>query len=80
MQYLNRLAFAALLVAGATARAEEPKPRPERPAASSFTCAGKRTCGQMASCEEAKFYLEHCGRARLDGDKDGIPCESLCRR
>ncbi len=43
-----------------------------------FTCAGKTTCGQMASCAEAKFYLNTCGVSRLDGDKDGVPCESLC--
>ncbi|MBI2334252.1 thermonuclease family protein [Candidatus Daviesbacteria bacterium] len=43
-----------------------------------FTCAGKTKCGQMVSCEEAYFYLNSCGVARLDGDKDGVPCESLC--
>lgn len=43
-----------------------------------FTCAGKTTCGQMASCAEAQFYLNTCGVSRLDGDKDGVPCESLC--
>jgi len=43
-----------------------------------FICAGKTTCGQMASCAEAQFYLNSCGVSRLDGDKDGIPCESLC--
>jgi len=44
-----------------------------------FSCAGKTTCGQMTSCEEATFYLNNCGLARLDGDKDGVPCETLCR-
>jgi deoxyribonuclease-1 len=33
----------------------------------------------MASCEEARFYLEECGIAWLDRDDDGVPCESLCR-
>jgi hypothetical protein len=33
----------------------------------------------MASCEEARFYLTQCGLTRLDNDKDGVPCESLCR-
>ena len=42
-------------------------------------CGTKRTCKQMASCSEARFYLEQCGLSRLDGDKDGTPCESLCR-
>ncbi len=44
-----------------------------------FECGSKRTCGQMSSCAEARFYLNECGLSRLDGDKDGIPCESLCR-
>ncbi len=44
-----------------------------------FTCVGKTKCGQMTSCEEAEFYLNTCGVSRLDGDKDGVPCESLCR-
>lgn len=40
----------------------------------------KRTCKDMASCEEAKFYLKECGRTRLDSNSDGIPCSSsLCR-
>ena len=46
---------------------------------SGFTCAGKRRCGEMTSCEEAKFYLTHCGVGSLDGNKDGVPCEKLCR-
>lgn len=44
----------------------------------SFTCAGKHLCGQMTSCAEAKFYLTSCGVKSLDGDKDGVPCETLC--
>lgn len=45
-----------------------------------FTCGAKRNCGQMSSCAEARHYLEACGLNRLDGDRDGVPCESLCRR
>ena len=45
----------------------------------SFQCGSKTTCRQMQSCAEAKYYLMNCGLGRLDGDKDGIPCESLCR-
>ena len=41
-------------------------------------CKGlPRTCGQMASCEQAKLALK-CGNKRLDRDKDGVPCESIC--
>lgn len=43
-----------------------------------FQCEGKRTCKQMNSCEEARFYLTQCGVKSLDRDKDGIPCESIC--
>jgi len=50
-----------------------------RPARPDFGCAGKRFCREMASCQEARFYLEHCGVASLDGDGDGVPCASLCR-
>ena len=49
------------------------------PGSGTFTCAGKTTCKQMTSCAEAEFYLHSCGLSRLDGDHDGIPCESLCR-
>lgn len=43
-----------------------------------FSCGGKSKCGQMDSCEEARFYLKKCGLSRLDRDHDGIPCESIC--
>lgn len=39
----------------------------------------KRTCKDMSSCDEAKFYLTTCGLKRLDRDGDGVPCEKLCR-
>jgi endonuclease YncB( thermonuclease family) len=42
------------------------------------SCQLKPYCTQLNSCEEAKYYLNTCGLLRLDQDKDGIPCESLC--
>jgi len=39
----------------------------------------KKTCGDMDSCSEANFYLHQCGLIKLDGDKDGVPCESRCK-
>ncbi len=59
-----------------------PAPAASAPAASAsggFSCAGKRYCRQMTSCEEAKFYLTRCGVTTLDGNRDGTPCETLCR-
>ncbi|SUD90868.1 thermonuclease family protein [Psychrobacter phenylpyruvicus] len=52
---------------------------PSSNAASSLDCGSmiKKTCSQMSSCEEAKWQLA-CGNTRLDGDKDGVPCESIC--
>jgi micrococcal nuclease len=45
----------------------------------SFSCEVKKTtCTKMATCEEAKFYLNSCWINRLDADKDWVPCESLC--
>jgi cold shock CspA family protein len=41
-----------------------------------FQCQGKRRCSQMTSCEEAIFYLKNCPGVEIDGDGDGIPCES----
>jgi endonuclease YncB( thermonuclease family) len=41
-------------------------------------CGVKWKCGQMNSCEEARYHLRECGLSRLDGDGDGVPCEKLC--
>lgn len=42
------------------------------------SCGTKWKCGQMDSCAEAYHYLNDCGVGRLDGDGDGVPCESIC--
>jgi cold shock CspA family protein len=41
-----------------------------------FQCQGKKYCSEMTSCEEATFYLKNCPGVEIDGDGDGIPCES----
>ncbi|QYJ78393.1 excalibur calcium-binding domain-containing protein [Shewanella acanthi] len=47
------------------------------PLVSKFQCeSGKTYCSQMTSCEEATFYINHCPDTKMDGDGDGIPCES----
>lgn len=62
--------------------AEEPKPKRvvEKPKpVGNNSCSGlPKTCGKMNSCEQAYQALE-CGNKRLDKDKDGIPCESICQ-
>ncbi|WP_440224309.1 cold shock domain-containing protein [Dokdonella sp. MW10] len=47
-------------------------PRVESPA---FACDGRIHCSQMTSCAEATFFLQHCPGVKMDGDRDGIPCE-----
>ena len=43
---------------------------------SNFSCSGKIYCNQMTSCKEAKFYIKNCPDTKMDGDHDGMPCES----
>jgi hypothetical protein len=43
-------------------------------------CGSKSTCSEMKSCNEAKFYLNNCGATGLDGNGDGVPCNSLCKK
>ncbi len=44
------------------------------------SCGSKRYCKQMTSCKEARYYFKQCGLKKLDRDKDGIPCENVCKR
>ena len=59
------------------------KPQPVNTSAPSantrYRCDGRKHCSQMTSCEEAKWFLRNCADTKMDGDGDGIPCESsLC--
>ncbi len=61
-----------------------PLPSQGRPAATvappaGVACPGIRlTCTQLKTCAEAYACLR-AGNSRLDADKDGIPCEALCK-
>lgn len=46
------------------------------PAIHNFKCDGRTRCAQMTSCEEATYFLRHCPGTEMDGDGDGVPCES----
>ena len=63
-------------------------PRPVAPEVSTspdlepatFKCDGRKYCSQMTSCAEAKRFLQNCPNTEMDGDGDGVPCESQwCR-
>lgn len=45
-----------------------------------YTCDGRTYCSQMTSCEEATFFINNCPNTKMDGNSDGVPCESQwCR-
>ena len=62
-------------------RAAAPAAVPAKPSSSvpqgssGFSCDGRQYCSQMKSCAEAKYFLVNCPGAKMDGDKNGIPCE-----
>src|SRR5262245_29539291 len=48
-------------------------------AAQTWSCQPRKTCKRMQSGEEAQYYLYNCSwGGKLDGDSDGVPCESIC--
>jgi hypothetical protein len=48
------------------------------PTPSHAVCGTKRYCTEMQTCAEAYHHFAVCGLARLDGDRDGVPCEAVC--
>lgn len=46
---------------------------------SGYVCNCGKTCTQITTCDEAYFQLNNCGCRQRDGDKDGVPCENLCK-
>ena len=41
-----------------------------------FSCDGRTRCSQMQSCDEATYFVRNCPGVEMDGDGDGVPCES----
>lgn len=65
----------ALATAAEPATAQSPAPG----TASAVDCAAKAvSCRALQNCAQACAFLRQCGVTKLDRDKDGIPCESLC--
>lgn len=44
-----------------------------------FSCDGRQHCSQMTSRAEAEYFINHCPKTKMDGDRDGIPCENDSR-
>ena len=43
--------------------------------ASRFRCDGRKHCSQMTSCAEATYFIQNCPDTKMDGNRDGVPCE-----
>lgn len=74
MKYLGLILL--LLVSGCG-----PDPSSSSSSSSNTTfaaCGTKTTCSQMQSCSEAYYFLNTCGINRLDGNNNGVPCETIC--
>ena len=41
-----------------------------------FQCDGRTYCSQMTSCAEATYFIRNCPNTKMDGNGDGVPCES----
>jgi hypothetical protein len=57
-----------------------PPEQPLLPTTPAWNCIGNRyNCGHFKTCEELMSYWNACpgDPSRLDGDNDGIPCESM---
>lgn len=61
--------------ASAAASSSREDARAPTVAPSRFSCDGRQYCSQMKSCEEASYFLANCPGVKMDGDRDGIPCE-----
>jgi hypothetical protein len=77
IEELNALKKQRRAEAGSTAASTTPGAPTRAPAAvsSGFSCDGRQYCSQMRSCDEARYFLASCPGVKMDGDKDGIPCE-----
>jgi micrococcal nuclease len=60
----------------ATAPAPAPVAAALAPARGKYNCDGRSYCSQMTSCAEATWFLNNCPGVKMDGDRNGVPCES----
>ena len=62
--------------AAASAAPASATAKPSASPAQSYRCDDRTHCSQMRSCADATQVLQHCPGTRMDGDGDGIPCET----
>ncbi|MEO8366064.1 MAG: excalibur calcium-binding domain-containing protein [Pseudoxanthomonas sp.] len=70
-------------LAFAESRVEPPMPAETQYSAAAstqaFKCDGRTHCSHMTSRAEAEYFIRHCPNTKMDGDHDGVPCESDSR-
>jgi hypothetical protein len=64
--------------AGATGDLSDQQVKPSVAQAKEFMVAQRRTCSAAGTCQEA-VEMWCGGYSGADRDRDGIPCESVCR-
>jgi cold shock CspA family protein len=67
-EYMRRISPVGLAGSDATVELASPPSR--------YYCDGRTMCSQMTSCDEATYFIRNCRDTRMDGDGDGVPCES----
>jgi len=76
----NRWQQSPIVAADGAVEVSEPEFEPESVGAtaqvSQFSCDGRVYCSQMTSCVEARYFLANCPGVKMDGEGDGVPCES----
>jgi len=53
---------------------------PDKEVSTQFKCDGRTHCSQMNSYEEALFFIRNCPNTKMDGNRDGFPCEKQFNR
>jgi len=71
--YLDRGSATATSVSAPLDATQSPAPAPV------FRCDGRQHCSQMTSRAEAEYFVRHCPDTKMDGDRDGVPCENDSR-
>ena len=52
---------------------------PQTSSNQNYSCDCSKLCSQIQTCDEAYYQLNQCGCSKRDSDRDGAPCESLCK-
>ncbi|WP_370280605.1 excalibur calcium-binding domain-containing protein [Pontibacterium sp.] len=77
-QYYQKSTHTSHSVIAAPTNEQQLQPAPYNPTPR-FSCDGRQHCSQMTSRAEAVFFINNCPNTKMDGDRDGVPCENDSR-